>query len=587
MTALVQRLTALGGGGGDWSLDRRQNAARSLLAPILDYPDQVRLCRALRPGGGAENVAVYGTRRSGKTEALARLFLSLMVLHDRYVLRMCTPILHTPTENILARKTDGGVVAWMKGLGLLSVATVARVGTRNTIVEISLPWGSSWVVHDIGSVRAVNKVFGFTANSYWIDEATKTPLLDLAIDQLIAPTLADSDAPVVLSYTPDEELDTLPARVAQKPEPQWQRHHMAMWRNPFYGATFAERWARICDQVIARSQVGYGLSDADVERFLGLTEAECDAISSSQESQALKLWVDGDKGKSQEGLDPQLLRNVFGRWVRYGANYVYKFHRVSPTNLYYCAMSPLWSEGGLLPVVPTGQPTAATLQARLALLPQYPIPGGSFNWQAVIGCDIGTNPDPWAATARLWSEEHPTVYELETRKAHGLDDDQMYELLIELADDVLALGLPIRRIVADLSGMRKGTQLLWDSKVKRRYPRLRDIGVWAAPKLEKLPRIKIANLDILHGRHRYVSGGVLDIEARNLRYRRDKPAEVDKHREVHVPGAGRQVPGDHALDASLDADHQIHIMHGNTPDVAAGRQLDFVREHHANMRRIR
>ena len=580
--ALTQRLDALGTeSDGAWTLARRQDVARAVLRPLLDYPDQMAVVQALSPlNENVQNVAVFGTRRSGKTEVLARMCLACMLLYDHWVVRMLTDVLHAPTENILDRKSDGGILRLLRDHGLVRpIATVTRVG-KHSVVEISFPWGSSWLVHDIGSVRAIHNKHGFTANLYWIDEATKTPLLELAIDQLIAPTLGDHNAPIVLSYTPDEEMDTLPARIAQMPANNWRRHHMAQWRNPFYGATFAARWTRIVHQIFERAQVSYGLSDDDLARLSALSEAECNAISTNTESDALRLWVDGDKAKGTEGLDPELLRNVFGRWVRYGARYVYHFHRVAPSKLYYCAMSETWDESGTLPVVsvharPTTTQRRAAMAARLALLPAYPIAGGAYEWHATIASDVGTSPDPWTAIVKVWSAEHSIAYELESRKEHDMDDDAMYQAIVDLCDDVMAIGLPIYRVVADLSGMRKGTQILWDKRIKDRYPRLREIGVRAAAKREKSPRIKVHNIDIKAGRYRYIAGGLLDREARNLRYKPDKPAEIDKQREVRMLDGKREVPGDHLLDADLYAADVIPILRSVEPDVKAAKRLDL------------
>jgi hypothetical protein len=163
------------------------------------------------------NLAVFGTRRAGKTEVLMRVLLAMMLVRDRFVVRMLTNVLSSPTANILARGSDGGMVKLLQDLGLVpGVCKIRRIGSQRSVVEITFVWGSSFYVHDIGNSGAIDNKAGFSANIYWIDEATKTPLLEFALKDLINPTLADHGGIKLLSYTPDEEVDGLPAALAMQ-----------------------------------------------------------------------------------------------------------------------------------------------------------------------------------------------------------------------------------------------------------------------------------------------------------------------------------------------------------------------------------
>jgi hypothetical protein len=282
----------------------------------------------------------------------------------------------------------------------------------------------------------------------------------------------------------------------------------------------------------------YGLDDRDIARMKALTEPECDAISRSEESEELAAWV--------KTLDPELLRNVFGRWVRHGARYVYPWHKVPEMELYYCALGPLSSRDGRLPV-------ATTMAARVALLPKHP-PELRFprQWRVSMAFDLGTV-DAWAGVAMAWSKTYPQAFELETRKATGLGDDEMFDRMADMIDEVEALdGIELTTLRGDLAGIRKGTEKTWDGRIRRRWPRLANTGIQSAPKRRKEPRIRQHWLDMMMRRYRFIAGGPLDFEGRNLRYKKDKPADIHKHRKVRI-GGKEEMPGDHAHDACLYA----------------------------------
>lgn len=561
VTALQDRLATTA--ATEWSPERRRRIAALILAPVANYPDQVEVCRGIVAGD--ENQAIHGTRRSGKTDVIMRVLLALLVVRDGFIVRMLTNVLVTPTRNVLARISDGGVLQILRRHGMLgTVCRISRGGPERAITGLIFDWGSAWTIHHIAHAAAIDNIHGFEGGDIvWIDEATKTPMMEYALRNLVNPTLADQGAIKVLSYTPDEEVDGMAARLARQGEAHWQSHHLRQWRNPFYGSTFAERWQRIVHRVIELSHLEYGLSDDDVARLQGLSEAECDAIARSEESAALLKWVDT--------LDPELLRNLFGRWTDAGARHVYPWHKIPETELYWCALGPLSSRGGLLPV-------AATLAARVALLPQLPSGMRARRWEVSLACDLGTV-DAWAGVALAWSRTYPRVLELDSRKAVGLDDDEMFEAMAEMISDLAALpGVQLTSILGDLSGMRQGTQRAWNRRLRRRFPRLAKIGISAARKREKLPRIRQHWLDMMQRRLAILAGSELDTEGRHLRYkpqRPGKPPEVDKQREVHLPGGHVEKPGDHACDAMLYAFDVIPILECREPDVQRERLPDY------------
>lgn len=563
MTSALSHVLGGEQGADAWTPKRRARAAAIILGPLRNYPDQMELGRALVARSG--NLAAFGTRRSGKTEGIARVILALLLQRDRFVVRMLTTVLAAPTINVLERLSDGGAVQWLRDAGVPgNVCRIDRITSARTVVAITFAWGSALLVHDIGSLRAVDNKHGLTADVYWIDEATKTPLLEFALRNLINPTLADHGGIKLLSYTPDDELDGLPAQLAKEPHEHWGRHHLRQWRNPHFGASFGKRWARISKYVAEHSHLEYGLSDEDISRLQALTELECDAISTSTDTGALAKWV--------ETLDPELLRNLFGRWVRFGARYVYPWHKIPPSELYYCATGPLAARR-------TGRPGTKAMADRVALLPQHPPEARRVRaWEVSLAFDLGTV-DAWAGVALAWSRTCSQVYELDTRKAVGLGDDEMFDAMADMIADVDRLaGVRITSIVGDLAGMRKGTQISWDRRLRRRFPRLADIGIRSAPKRAKAPRIRQHWLDMMQRRLMIVAGGELDKEGRHLQYKADKPAEVNKQREVRGASGESIVYGDHALDAMLYGFDPIPILDCIEPNWAAEAVPHYFRQ---------
>ncbi len=568
MNALEQALAPSGSDARPWSKERRRWAANRVLAKVVDYPDQQALVRAIFDG--EKNQAAFGTRRSGKSQGVIVAAAALLLLLDNFTVRIMSTLLHSPTANFLARSSDGGLLRMLRDLGMRSpVCKVHRVGVRRSVTAIECPeWGSALYVEDIGSARAIGNKHGFSADLYLVDEATKTPTLEFAFETLVNPTLADTGAIKVFMFTPDEAVDGLPGRIATESFPEWQKHHMRQWRNPHYGATFAERWSRIVRQIVVQSAEEYGLSSDDIDRIRKLSETECDAISLKREAQSMTKWVDS--------IHPELLRNLFGRWVTYGARLVFPFHRLPPDMLYYCAASERDTHKGQFAV-------ATTMPQRIALLPAYPHEG-EYDWRVSLAGDLGMV-DAWAGCAKIWNPEHTIIYELETRKETGLDDDQMWgalcDFLSDLQKQLLPSGgrLPISSFVGDFSGGRVATQAAWNARMKKRFPALartlartsttggqRGLAVRAAKKWEKGPRIKQHNLGMHRGYFRYIAGGILDVEGRHLRYKPDKSNEIDKHREVRLAGGKKAMPGNDGSDAGFYADYEIKVERSKEPD---------------------
>jgi len=570
--ALIALAPAFGIVGGV-SIRQREEWAEAVLRPVLNYQGQADIARVLAEA--LYHIAVLGPRRSGKS-MLARVVLALMLIHDGYVVRMLTSVLRAPSANILDRAQDRGVVGWLTELGLVpGIASVHRHG--RSVMSITFPWNSGLYVHDINNEQAVAKHHGITASLYWVDEATKMRpgILSYALRSLVYPTLADYGARIMLTYTPDDDPDSLPSRLQSGNDGAWKSCTLASWRNPHFGEAFGERWATVLRRSVETARTDYALQDSDLARLHGLSETECDAVMAGDESDELRLWIDGDGTPENPGLDSELLKNLFGRSVRNAAAHVYVWHRVPPLQLYWAATGTAHDRDNALPV-------AATLEDRLALLTshpdeslRHPDPARSLEWQIVVSVDIGYRPDPWAITVWAWSWLHPAALELYSDARHEMGDAEMLREMVSVTDRLFGAGWQVDVIVADLTGMRTGTRVDWDRAVRARFPTAAGgdaLRVVAPKKGPKLARRRIANIDLWDGRIRVLAGSTLDVEGRNLRFKADRPGEVDKQREIPLPGGRSLIPGNHCLDTMLYGGDEIKALRAERPDPTAHMQ---------------
>lgn len=546
------------------SRDQREEWADALLRPLVDYPQQGAIGTEI--ARGKRHVAVNGTRRSGKSE-LSRMIAALCILRDAFVVRILTSVLRAPTANFLEREHDGGVLGWLEELGLYpGITDVDR--SQRSIIKISFPWKSAIIVCDVADESKVKKHHGVTANLWWADEATmlRPGMLSHALKTLVYPTLADHGARILLTFTPDDDPGSLPSRLAAGEDPEWEYHQMASWRNPRFGQTFEERWTTVLDRSVATARTDYGLTDDDMARLRGLSEAECDAIGVGTESEELRKWVDG--GDGFPGLDPAFLGNIFGRQSLRSAAFVYSWHRIEPVQLYWVAQDERSNHRGLLAVHATLEERADYLLSHPDPGMRHPTDGRDLGWRVVIGVDIGYYPDPWAITAWAWSPLHESALELHSEVEHRLPDSEMYRRTIDVIDRAKSTGLPVSRVVGDLCGPRVGTQVDWDYKIARRFPRLADgkpLHLVAPAKGPKPARRRIWDADLMAGRVRVVAGSALDIEGSNLRYRKDRPDKVHKEREITLPDGRVFAPGNHCLDTALYSQDEIRTLTARPP----------------------
>lgn len=534
---------------------RRRAIARDIMAPVLAYPEQLSLIKAMVR---SPQVAVRKNRRAGGTEGPGRFIVAEAIARSGWSCSILTKHLAAPTINWLER-AGVSAMSLIRDAGLSKFVRVSR--QAGSIKRIVFPWedGESEIrVFELGHEQSIEKIRGSRAHYYWPDEMQSIEHAPAAID-VVLPTLADFGGHIVATGTPGKEIDSYFRRITDGTEPQWARVELFSWDNPAFGATFADRWARIINTAILPGMARFGLTSADVELMRTFSREECVALSRGSDDAlrpALRDWL--------ERVKPALLREYFGRWVVASEEYVFDWY--ARDDLYFCRHTDMWLGTAHLPM-------ATTMAERVALLPMLDTGRGwrRRDWRAVIGKDIGTYPDPAAWTVWAYSMDHPRAYEVWSEKIWHLSDSEMFARSKQIIAEASDLGLRVTGMVADVKGMREGTRLDWDRQLKLRLPD----GV-RRPRHNVSPqRIMAMNMDLGAGVLGIAAGSPLDIEGRHLRYRINQAGktEVWVKRPVALPDGtvldgedgDHQPPGDHCLDTSLYALDELRHIWGREP----------------------
>lgn len=496
--------------------------------------------------------SLLGMRRTGKTECPGTWLLARCVAYDHCVVRILTWQLSSPTRNWLDRKGDEiSALALLEKAGLYdrknpASSPVKVMRAAGSIVQISFPWGSLIEVHDMGNQQALDADRGLRADYFWIDEAQHLALLAAVLTQLIFPTMAERRTKVLVGGSPGLAIDGIFHRASRGLD-GWRAHRFYSFENPAFGSTDTERWQKVCDDALRPARASYGLGLPDFRKLRALNPTQLRSIAEGTEKDSapeLAVLV--------AGLDPDLLREFFGRWVTTGVGLVLPWRRRPPEHWYWCAeRKPNEDE----PVVNRLLPT---LESRVVSLPLR-WSGGEWikpQWRVSLGMDFGYSPDPCAWVAVVWAPDYPAALVLHSEKENKLDDNQAFERLVAIIKRIEATGLHVATVRADLTGIRQGTYKAWDKDLKLR-------ALQACPQLLQpskhvpLQRIRAMRIDMLAGRFFAVQGDALDLEGRNLRWKdpsaATKTQAVDDKRKA-IDDDGREfVPGDHAIDALLYA----------------------------------
>jgi hypothetical protein len=522
---------------------QRERIAWRVVAQSYECPQQRELLLSVRRH---QKVATHKTRRGGATDALGRYALANMIAHDNWICAVVVVDLKSYTRNWLERPGGDSAMSLLREAGLAQWCTIER--SAGAITRIALPWGSELWVLNVASAHALGRKRGMAAKLWLVEEAQEFTNLHAIMAQLINPTLADfGGAHVVLNGTPQPDLDTFFARavLSRGEDADWLAVVVASWRNPYYGATFEERWRHLVEKTLNAAANQYGLSAEEYDRIAALSEADLDAIMLADELPTHLAWV--------EDLAPDLLRESFGRWVGDAGRLVFAWNRA-----HYWAAGP-WARI---------DDVAGTVRAAFEALRQAV---GPLDWQGVASHDLGYRPDPAAWTLFAWAHDHPRAYELWSAKRHEMGLAEQFELLVALSDAARAAGLPCSSVVVDLDASGPGTRDTW----MREFQMRTDFEITPALKAHKDRQIFVCNLAVARGELSFIRGSEIDAEGRHLRYHPTKAGVIDKHRVVYNAAGKQLVPGDHCLDGMRYSIPHLGAVGQETPEErAARRQAD-------------
>jgi hypothetical protein len=496
----------------------RERAALRVLEPALENPQQRDLLAALRTH---RKVALHKTRGAGATDALGRYTLFESIRRDRHVAITVVTSLKTYTRNFLERPGGENAITLLDAAGLLEWCKIERTAGAITRIHFR-PWGSEWLVFDADTARGIAKKRGGAAHLWVVEEAQDVDLLDDVMGKLITPRKADFDAVVVLNGTPTSDHDTLFAQAAMGVDPDYHVVPLCSWRNPFYGPTPLDRWKRIVEKTMADSRGLYNLDARDYERLLTLAEDSLDTAMLDAALPEDLAWIDD--------LDPDLLREIFGRWVGDAGKLVYNWHK---------AARHYWREGPLADLADLDGSIAAAVDALRSA-------HGQLDWKAVGSYDYGCFPDPAAWVISAWAPGHSAAYELWSNKVHHMDDDDQLDVLVRLLEACRRVGVLPSAAVADLDLHSATTTDRWDRSLRYRLK----INLRRAQKPHRLEQIRALNLCLGLGSYRVIKGSDLDMEGRHLRWHRRKRGVEDKQRPIRLPSGRTEALGDHCLDCT-------------------------------------
>lgn len=518
----------------------RTEIAADALRRVRAYPSQFKVVQAIAT---AKQSATVTPRRTGKSTALSCWIFARVVARDKYVVRILTEVLAAPTDNFLDCADKPSFMDLVEDYGLGGHCRV--IHASGSIKSIRFSWGSEIHVEDIGTLRAIHRKRGFSANLYICDEAQSVGLLGVALKKLVRPTMGDHDAQLALFGTPGEDIDSLLYMIAHSDDGTWLVRRFYSWDSPHFGATDDERWSNIVTMIMVPGRHDYGLSDEDIDKIRGLTRDQRIAMANCESlGDELDEWA--------KDLDPDLLREMFGRWIYGGKTYVYRWHKPKAHCMYWARVAdPIYAppEDSDLMVL------ANTLAGRIAQLPRRQVFDQMVPraWDAVVSSDPGTEngPSGSAFDVLVYSDNYDHVLVLWSEIQETFHITEVLDHTANIVTILQQHGIRVCNVVGDFASLG-GTAQQWTEEFAGRLPS--NVRFELPSKANKREQIAIVNMDIMSGRILFIAGDELDAEGRNLRYKPFRPEQggrpdIDKWRMVTLPNQQQRRLADHNLDA--------------------------------------
>lgn len=262
--------------------------------------------------------------------------------------------------------------------------------------KLTVTWrnGAQFRIFAADDKRSQERGRGGAKHRVWVDEAQKYMLLRMLVEEVMGAGMADFEGEFLLTGTPAELLEGYFYDVSRDDDlalraPGWEGHFFTVLDNPRFGATEADRFARVIRPVIlAKKPQTSALTD---EQFIAEFLASPPA------------WFQ---------------REWQGKWVKSDAQYVYSVHRWPAP----ATFAPLRTTSVLLPpflakLNPEGKDPSGVSgwtdrwydhAASVRDLPKtLPDSEKRLDWFYGAGFDFGYNPDPFAIKLWAWSPQMP------------------------------------------------------------------------------------------------------------------------------------------------------------------------------------
>jgi hypothetical protein len=550
--------------------EQRRAWAAAIRASIREFPAQAAFAQSASP-----LVAGCGTRRTGKTTGIGTELTARTVERDDYFLWVFTDTLQAFTRNWVRRgyneqsSTGGKRTGLLQMLAKYEIPYKASRYSKDAYTGIEFPWGSRWVILPAGDAGKLEDARGGDFDCLWLDEAQKMDLLTAILEEMAGPAGNDYDAQIFMTGTPGDEVGSYFHRAVTGEIRGIDVHDIGVWQNPHYGTTFRERFENGVMRPLRKLQDTYGIRDEDLDKIATLQEDELTIRALTAQP-----WV--------ERLPAKVRREFLRLWVHNANIQVYPSEGLEPWVRYWGEWAPeVTAEAVALgTTAETMKRQTSTWPARIAKLPHVVAPTGqeyAKRWWALLGIDLGTNPDPFALWLGVFSPQDPNLYELESGKANDLRDDQQLDVLRHWLSVLRASGLRLWGAVIDDDGGNTPAQVNgWRHKLA---PLLPATGLIGAYKPKKRMQERLLNDERYAGRVKMLRNSPTDLEEQYLQrepfdpQHPDRKRDTDKHRRVamtvtHESGRRELVevaPGDHCLDGRRYVWYWATHIHGQIP----------------------
>lgn len=548
MTAASPRLAALRA-----EQERRRHLAEARARELATVVTALRAKQASHPKQqaalrtSARQVAILATRRAGKTSGMNAELMARALETPRYRATYCNATRAEAMGLAWESDTQDG---WLDLLARLGAPhpdedgcyLIGGVTAKPNRTELTIAFsnGSKLDIFAADDPKALDKFRGRAKHAVVVDEAQKFPDLVKFCGPVCSGVVKDFGGQLVLQGTPGEDCAGFFYDVT-KPEdhgeriPGWDVHEFGVCDNPFFGATFEERYERAVRPEIEPK---------------GLT-------------------VD----------DPGVQREWFGRWVREHTRYVYPVALAPAATLTFAPvrMSGVWRR--FAGHVRDMTPELATVlsvdgwydhDAAVADLPRKPN-GRPREWLFGLGADFGFDPDPVAVSLEAFSPDLPDTWEMFSWKRTRLVPDD-WRCLLELL--WRQLGGSLVAIVGDPGGLAGANMVAWRERL--------GIPIENADKAGKRAWQEMMAGDIRTGRKHYREDSALLDEHRHLVWQVSRTGKVlGEHADRKL--ADGRVPGNHASDADLYISRYLahHMFRAPPPAETGLRRQEREAEEHA------